>query len=525
MHVFEFDPIFTSEIVLRGLSKPKDKMYQAIEPNGSEDSWLEDLLQLAEKIDPVRFNLGMMVVIVALSALFSISLWLLAVRWFAWTVPSETGFLVFCIAALVSFTVGAPAVYFGFALISRIQSIELQLRQALATADLANRSKTEFLANMSHEVRTPLNGILGMANVLETTHIDYEQKEALRVIKESGDVLMAIISEVLDLSKIDSGLVTLDPAPQPLSTVLSACVDLFRAKAKEGGNELSFTIGPDVPEMAIYDSVRVRQCLANLISNAVKFTKGGKISIVLNASTTADGWLVCLQVKDTGIGIAPKDFLRLFKPFQQVGSATSQIYGGTGLGLAISHRLAQVMGGDLTVSSVAGVGSDFCLSFKAGVFQFKAPEVADNADVGCNVDSCLEGVRVLVVDDVGTNRLVATTMLKALGASCFEAKDGKSAIEFARSESLDVILLDIRMPDIDGFAVLKEIRALEGAPSYVPIVALTADVFSGRLEDYLALGFASYLIKPLRIEDLKRQICAATSTTAVAGAIERTFSS
>lgn len=498
-------------------------MHQSIDLKGSKGSWLEDLLQLAEKIDPVRFNLGMMVVIVALSALFSISLWLLAVRWFDLTVPSETGFLVFCIAALVSFIVGAPAVYFGFALISRIQSIELQLRQALAAADLANRSKTEFLANMSHEVRTPLNGILGMANVLETTHINDEQKEALRVIKESGDVLMAIISEVLDLSKIDSGLVTLDLAPQPLGTVLSACVDLFRAKAKERGNVLSFTIEPNVPEMAIYDSVRVRQCLANLISNAVKFTKGGKISIALNASATADGWLVCLQVKDTGIGIAPNDFARLFKPFQQVGSATSQIYGGTGLGLAISHRLAQVMGGDLKVSSVVGVGSHFCLSFKAGVFQGKTQEVTDNAGACCNVDDCLKGVRVLVVDDVGTNRLVAKTMLQSLGASCLEAKDGKAAIEVARNEPLDVILLDIRMPDMDGFDVLKEIRALEGAPSCIPIVALTADVFSGKLEDYLALGFTSYLIKPLRIENLKRNICAAASTRAVVRAFKGTF--
>lgn len=499
-------------------------MHPSIEPKRSKDSPLEGLLQLAEKIDPVRFNLGMMAVIVALSALFSIVLWVLTVRWFDWTVPSGSGFLVFWIAAIVSFTVGAPAVFLGFALISRIQSIEHQLRQALAAADLANRSKTEFLANMSHEVRTPLNGILGMVNVLETTDINDDQKEALRVIKESGDVLMAIISEVLDLSKIDSGLVTLDPCPQPLGAVLSACVDLFRAKAKEGGNEFSFTIEPTVPEMAIYDSVRVRQCLANLISNAVKFTKDGKISIALNASAMPDGWLVRLMVKDTGIGISPEDIPRLFKPFQQVGLETSRIYGGTGLGLAISHRLAQVMGGDLTLRSVAGVGSDFCLSFKAGVFQIKPPEVADNTDACCNVDNCLEGVRVLVVDDVGTNRLVAITMLKALGASCLEAKDGKAAVEFARRETLDVILLDIRMPDLDGFAVLKEIRALEGAPSCVPIVALTADVFSGKREDYLALGFASYLIKPLRIEELKRQICAAATPRTAAIELEGTFS-
>lgn len=482
-------------------------MLVPVDPEPTKGRFLETLLDRVGRMEPIRFNLVMLIVIVLLSALLSFGLWNLTVAWLDMDAPQGSGLLIAAIAALVSFVVAAPSVFLGYALISRINSIGTSLRQALSAADLANRSKTEFLAHMSHEVRTPLNGILGMTQLLERGALDQDQRQALSVIRESGDVLMAIISEVMDLSKIDIGKVTLEPAPQPLGPVLSFCAELFRAKAIENGNSLSMTFAPGVPEFASYDSVRARQCLANLISNAVKFTRNGEIVIHVTSRAEQDGWMIEVSVRDTGIGVAEEDLPRLFQPFQQVGHKSPQVQGGTGLGLAISRRLAELMGGDLVVRSVLGEGSEFLFSFRAG--RVEGGALTPSAAPSLGKAAPLAGVTALVVDDIPTNRIVARSMLQALGAKCLEAATGSAALDMALDRPIDIILLDIRMPDKDGFEVLNDLRLLGGKAAGIPVIAVTADVLSARSDEYLAWGFAGFLSKPIDIDELAALVSAA----------------
>lgn len=436
----------------------------------------------------------------------------MAISWFGWTVPEGSGLLVFMIAASVSFAVGGPSVFLGYMLFARIHSISADLQEALAAANLANRSKTEFLANMSHEVRTPLNGVLGMAKMLEASQLDEDQKEALRVIRESGDVLMAVISEVLDLSKIDVGHVTLEPVSQPIVPVLTSCAELFRARAVERGNKLSVVVDPGIPRIASYDSVRVRQCVANLISNAVKFTRNGEIIVTLSSKPMEDGSIVEVSVKDTGIGIAETDIPHLFQPFQQVGMGTAHMAGGTGLGLAISHRLAKLMGGELTVTSSLGKGSEFRLSFRAAVSEERPSGPTD--ETLPSSAAVLDEIRALVVDDTQTNRIVLRSMMRALGAECLEAADGVAALALIQTEKFDVIMLDIWMPESNGFQVLQKVRELGGRLSSIPIIAVTADVVREQSDQYIARGFPGYLSKPIEMDDLAAIVRGSVSRTA-----------
>ena len=474
-------------------------------------NWFEGMLERAAQINLLRFNLWLLVGIVVSSALISLGLWLSSIIWFGWTVPEGSGLLVFMIAASVSFLVGAPSVFLGYALFARIHSISEELREALAAADLANRSKTEFLANMSHEVRTPLNGVLGMARMLEATPLDESQKEALHVIQESGDILMGVISEVLDLSKIDVGQVSLDPVTQPIVPVLTSCAELFRARAVERGNKLSVVVDPGMPRIARFDSVRVRQCVANLISNAVKFTRNGEIVVTLSSKPMADGPIIEVIVRDTGIGIAETDIPRLFQPFQQVGTSAGHMAGGTGLGLAISHRLARLMGGELTVTSVLGKGSEFRLAFRAADSEEQALDPPDITQLGGT--AVLDGIRALVVDDTQTNRIVLRSMLHALGADCLEAADGGAALHLVQSARIDVIMLDIWMPGSNGFQVLQKIKELGGRLSRIPVIAVTADVVREQRDQYIARGFSGYLSKPIDMDDLATVVLRAVSDT------------
>jgi signal transduction histidine kinase/CheY-like chemotaxis protein len=464
-------------------------------PPRHKNALLEDLLSFAQRSESWTFNLLLLAIVTVLSAGLSAVIWIVMAKFVGF--PSHPGivFWILGLGALVAIIVGTPAVLFSDALITRIQSIERDLRQALAAADMANRAKTEFLANMSHEIRTPLNGVLGMAQVLETTSLTPAQRETLRMIHDSGDLLMAIIGDILDLSRIEVGQISLDPAPQPLAGLLSGTVELFKPRAQERGTRLDWVIEGEVPEFATYDSVRVRQCIANLVSNAVKFTRDGEISVTLSAQGTAEGWRIGIEVRDSGIGIDPAAQARLFQPFEQASKATAQLYGGTGLGLAISRRLARLMGGDITLRSAPGEGATFTLSFIAGI---AAPvdlrEKMQNRGAG-------EGLHertILVVDDSRINRMVVNGLLTPLGCRCIEAADGKIALELLERDGADLVLLDMHMPIMDGRATLAGIRALPGAKAQTPVIALTADVLSGRREDYLKMGFQGYLTKPLR---------------------------
>jgi signal transduction histidine kinase/ActR/RegA family two-component response regulator len=444
--------------------------------------------------------------IVVLSGIMStllaaISLWAMRIE-----DGGHTLLIVLGTAVVTSFVVGTLGVSFADALIHRIKRMREELRAALATAELASCAKSDFLANMSHEIRTPLNGVLGMAQVLEATSLTPDQRDHLRVIRESGDVLITIIDDVLDLAKIEAGKTDLRPAPQALAAVLQGTIALFASRAAEQGTRLRFKPDADLPEAVVYDSVRVRQCLANLVSNAVKFTKDGNVDVTLAASPdVGGGWVIRITVQDTGIGISPEALDSLFHAFSQAGSATPGEFGGTGLGLAISRRLARMMGGDITVTSAPSAGSCFVFTFEALAVATGGPRVVVEPG-GPTGGANLSGLRVLVVDDSAVNRRVVIGMLRPLGVVCAEAEHGGHALDALATAQFDLVLLDMHMPVMDGETTLKAMRLGSAPTSLTPVIALTADITSARPEQYIALGMQGFLPKPVRRADLCAKI-------------------
>lgn len=468
-------------------------------------SWFESFLEFTEHSDPTLFNIMMVIVIVGQSALLAFVMWWISVNWVGVSPVDNWGALAFWLSALTALVVATPAVVFGYLLVARVQIIRDALRKSLEETRIANRAKTEFLANMSHEIRTPLNGVLGMVQILDRSDLNPHQREALSMIGESGTLLIGVIDDVLDLSKIESGQISIDPRPERLVPLLASTVELFRARALQNETELTFRADHGVPERVIYDSVRARQCLANLVSNAIKFTKKGAVSVTVSAVAEEQGWRIIVAVRDTGIGIAPETLSRLFQPFEQADASTSREYGGTGLGLALSRRFARLMGGDISVESRPGEGSCFELRFRAGdigLIEGGADEtVRDTQDL-----AWINGLRLLIVDDSHINRKVVKGLLAPLGPTCLEAENGAQALEMLETEPVDLVLLDMHMPVMDGLTTLAELRKKPLHIAEIPVVVVTADVLHGRREEFLASGFQGFLSKPLRRAALEAEL-------------------
>ncbi len=377
-------------------------------------------------------------------------------------------------------------------------AIDLALREAKAEAEAANRVKAEFLPNVSHEIRTPMNGILGALRLLDTEAISPEGRELMRQAEECGLMLSQLLNDVLDFSKIEAGQLDLAPEAMDVGEALEGVCLLLRGQALAKGIDLRREIkGADLWIEA--DSVRVRQSMFNLIGNAVKFTASGHVIARLSVEPLPAGRRrTTLEIEDTGIGMSPEALAHLFERFRQADGDTARRFGGAGLGLSITQALAELMVGSIGVVSVEGQGSTFRMTFDAPSAR---PVLVAAVEPGL-----LHGVRVLLVEDNATNRLVARTMLGRLGAVVDEAEDGIAGLAAARKGPYDLILMDVQMPRMDGVDCARAIRELGGPAGRTPILALTANVMVHQTAAYMAAGMNGVVGKPIMPADLIQAI-------------------
>jgi len=374
------------------------------------------------------------------------------------------------------------------------------IEDARAAAEAANQAKSNFLASMSHEIRTPMNGILGMAQSLNTVELPKEEREKVSIILDSGSSLMAVLNDVLDFSKIEAGKFDICPAPNDIVHTTDRVVRLFETHARDKGITLAFQHDETMPRNLVYDAERVRQCISNLVSNALKFTPNGRIDVhVTSRPISETEAMIFVSVKDTGIGMAPDVQSRLFKPFTQADSSIGRRYGGTGLGLAISLRLSQLMGGGMSVESAPGLGSRFTLTFRAGIMEMpkQATVPVTEAEPARATPQGLRGLRVLLTDDNAINRQVVKLFLAPHGCQIAEAANGQEALDKLAAADFDLVLLDVHMPVMDGKETIQRIRASDQPWRTLPVIALTADAMSGDREKLIALGMSDYLSKPV----------------------------
>jgi PAS domain S-box-containing protein len=396
---------------------------------------------------------------------------------------------------------GRVVIWDGVALdISERQRVADELARARDAAEAATRAKSTFLATMSHEIRTPLNAVIGMANLLQDTPLSAEQRSFAATISTGGQALLALINDILDASRIEAGRIELELRPFDLPACIHSTITLISYDARQKGLTITANCAPSLPHAVIGDEARLRQILLNLLGNAVKFTSQGEVALHATATTRQDQTaLVQLSVRDTGIGISAEQQAHIFEPFVQADSSTARRYGGSGLGLAISRQLVSLMGGNLEVESSPGDGATFSLSLPLPL----APR-PDPPPLAALEQAALPRLNILVAEDNMVNQELIRRMLDRMGHQVSVADNGLAAVAAVRQASYDVVLMDMQMPELDGEAATRQIRALGPAVAQPYIITLTANALASDRAHALQAGMDAFLSKPVHPDDLRR---------------------
>ena len=405
------------------------------------------------------------------------------------------------VVVLVVFSVMGLGLFF----LRRINAAHDQMQLAMEQADAANRSKSEFVANMSHEIRTPMNAILGFAQLMQESELSKRQRTHLDSVQRAARALLRILNDILDYSKIEAGHLDLEVAPFDLADLLAGVVDLFSFQVSDKGLQLEVRVDPSLPSVVLGDATRLRQVLVNLVGNALKFTESGRIQVDIERGAHMDSDLtLAVAVRDTGIGMSPDQLSRIFSAFTQADTSITRRFGGTGLGLSISSQLVALMGGDLSAESRPGEGSTFRFTIRVGMDpggEGASQASAQQPQFNLFHVARLKGAKALVVDDLEANRTLLTALLEGLGMKVTASANGREAVELCASERFDAVLMDLQMPEMDGFEATRRIRASHphDAP---PVIAVSASALLRDREACLAAGMVDHIAKPIERDRL-----------------------